>query len=110
MEKSLISEDLIKSLVFDVLNEETSRVRRDEYTKTQFKIEELQNSLNDTIREFRKMEESLPSGLKTVANGRISGISSSLANAQKLIVQLKEKIRVHKKASYAQQVENKKKD
>ena len=39
------------------------------------------------------MEESLPSGLKTVANGRISGISSSLANAQKLIVQLKEKIR-----------------
>ena len=109
MNKPLITEDLIKNMVFDVLNEETSKVRREEYAKTQYKIEELQNSLNDTIREFRKMEESLPNGLKTVANGRISGISSSLANAQKLIGQLKDKIRQHKKASYTQQVDEKKK-
>ena len=55
------------------------------------------------------MEESLPDGLKTVANGRISGISSSLSNAQKLIGQLKDKIKQHKRASYTQQVEEKKK-
>jgi hypothetical protein len=109
MKKIVISENIIKNKIFDVLNEETSKVKREDYTKTQYKIEELQNSLNETIREFRKLEESLPSGLKTVANGRVSGISSSLSNAQKLISQLKDKIRQHKRASYVQQVEEKKK-
>ena len=109
MEKIVISENIIKSKIFDVLNEETSKVKRDDYAKTQFKIEELQNSLNETMREFRKLEESLPDGLRTVANGRISGISSNLSNAQKLITQLKDKIRQHKRASYIQPVEEKKK-
>ena len=109
MEKIVISENIIKNKIFDVLNEETSKVKREDYAKTQYKIEELQNSLNETMREFRKLEESLPDGLKTVANGRISGISSSLSNAQKLISQLKDKIRQHKRASYVQPVEEKKK-
>lgn len=105
----MISENIIKNKIFDVLNEETSKVKREDYAKTQYKIEELQNSLNETMREFRKLEESLPDGLKTVANGRVSGISSSLSNAQKLISQLKDKIRQHKRASYVQPVEEKKK-
>ena len=109
MEKIVISENIIKNKIFDVLNEETSKVKREDYAKTQYKIEELQNSLNETMREFRKLEESLPDGLKTVANGRVSGISSSLSNAQKLISQLKDKIRQHKRASYVQPVEEKKK-
>ena len=109
MEKIVISENIIKNKIFEVLNEEASKVRRDDYAKMQYKIEELQNSLNDTMREFRKMEEALPEGLKTVANGRVSGISSSLSNAQKLITQLKDKIRQHKRATYSQQVDEKKK-
>jgi hypothetical protein len=109
MEKIVITENIIKNKIFDVLNEETSKVKREDYTKTQYKIEELQNSLNETMREFRKLEESLPNGLKTVANGRVTGISSSLSNAQKLISQLKDKIRQHKRASIVQQVEEKKK-
>ena len=109
MEKIVITENIIKNKIFDILNEETSKVKREDYAKTQYKIEELQNSLNETMREFRKLEESLPNGLKTVANGRVSGISSSLSNAQKLISQLKDKIRQHKRASYVQQVEEKKK-
>ena len=109
MKKIVISENIIKNKIFDVLNEETSKVKREDYAKTQYKIEELQNSLNETMREFRKLEESLPDGLKTVANGRVSGISSSLSNAQKLISQLKDKIRQHKRASYVQPVEEKKK-
>jgi alpha-N-acetylglucosamine transferase len=109
MEKIVITENIIKNKIFDVLNEETSKVKREDYAKTQYKIEELQNSLNETMREFRKLEESLPNGLKTVANGRVTGISSSLSNAQKLISQLKDKIRQHKRASYVQQVEEKKK-
>ncbi len=109
MEKNIILEDIIKNKIFEVLNEETSKVRRDDYAKMQYKIEELQNSLNETMREFRKMEDALPDGLKTVANGRISGISSNLTSAQKLISQLKDKIRQHKRATYTQQVEEKKK-
>lgn len=109
MEKIIISENIIKDKIFNVLNEETSKVRRDDYAKTQFKLEELQNSLNDTMREFRKLEESLPDGLRTLANGRVSGISSNLSNAQKLIGQLKDKIRQHKRASYVQPVIEKKK-
>ena len=99
MEKIVITENIIKNKIFDILNEETSKVKREDYAKTQYKIEELQNSLNETMREFRKLEESLPNGLKTVANGRVTGISSSLSNAQKLISQLKDKIRQHKRAS-----------
>ena len=109
MKKIVISENIIKNKIFDVLNEETSKVKREDYAKTQYKIEELQNSLNETMREFRKLEESLPNGLKTVANGRVTGISSSLSNAQKLISQLKDKIKQHKRASIVQQVEEKKK-
>lgn len=109
MEKNLITENHIKEILNTILNEDVSKVRREEYTRTQYKIEEFQNSLNETIKEFRKLEESLPNGLKTISNGRISGISSSLSNAQKLIFQLKEKIRQHKKSSQSQQIEEKKK-
>jgi flagellar biosynthesis chaperone FliJ len=72
-------------------------------------MEELQNSLNETLKEFRKLEDSIPGGLKTISNGRISGISQNLTNAQKLIVQLKDKIKQHKKSTYTQQVDEKKK-
>lgn len=109
MEKNLITENHIKEILNTILNEDVSKVRREEYNRTQYKIEEFQNSLNETIKEFRKLEESLPNGLKTISNGRISGISSSLSNAQKLIFQLKEKIRQHKKSSQSQQIEEKKK-
>jgi flagellar biosynthesis chaperone FliJ len=75
----------------------------------QFKIEELQNSLGETMKEFRKLEDSIPNGLKTISNGRVSGISSSLSNAQKLITQLKDKVKQYKKSSFTQQVDEKKK-
>ncbi len=109
MENKIISENSIKSILDKILTEETSKVRREEFNRVQFKIEELQNSLNETIKEFRKLEDSIPGGLKVVSNGRISGISSNLANAQKLIVQLKEKIKQHKRNVYTQSVEEKKK-
>jgi predicted HNH restriction endonuclease len=108
MEKSLLTENKVKEVLNRILNEETSKVKRDDYNRIQFKIEELQNSLNDTIREFRKMEDSIPGGLKTVTNGRISGISSNLMETQKLISQLKDKLKQHKRNSFSQQVDEKK--
>jgi glutaredoxin-related protein len=109
MENKIISENVVKSVLDKILNEETSKVKRDEFNRVQFKIEELQNSLNETIKEFRKLQDSIPNGLKTISNGRVLGISGSLVNAQKLIVQLKEKIKQHKRTTYSQQVDEKKK-
>jgi septal ring factor EnvC (AmiA/AmiB activator) len=109
MKNQILSENLVKNVIFNVLNEEASKVKRDDYSRVQFRIEELENSLIETMKEFRKLENSLPDGLKTVANGRISEISNNLSNSHSLVKQLKDKIRVHKKKSFAQQVEEKKK-
>lgn len=109
MEKNIISERRVNEVLLQILSEETSKVKRDDFARVQFKIEELQNSLSETMKEFRKLEDSIPSGLKTISNGRVSGISSSLSNAQKLITQLKDKIKQHKRSSFTQQVDEKKK-
>jgi hypothetical protein len=109
MEGRLISEETVKKVLNDLLNEETSKVNRQEYNRVQYKIEELQNSLSETIKEFRKLEDSIPEGLKTLSNGRVSTISTNLSNTQKILSQLKEKIRQHKKNSLSQQVDEKKK-
>lgn len=106
---NIITENLVKEMVDKVLLEQMSKVSRQDFNRVQFKIEELQNSLGETVKELRKLEDSVPSNLKTVTNGRISGISSSLSNAQKLLVQLKEKIKQHKRNLYVQQTEEKKK-
>lgn len=109
MEKLIITENIVKNVLESILNEETSKVRREEYNKVQFRLEELENSLSETLKEFRKLQDSLPDGLKTVVNGRISSISNNLNDSNKLIGELKVKIRKHKKNSYTQQVDERKK-
>jgi hypothetical protein len=109
MEKPIIIENIVKDKIFEILNEEVSKVKRDDFARVQFKIEELQNSLNETIKELRKLEDCIPNGLKTISNGRMSGVSSNLYGAQKLLSQLKDKVRQHKRALYTQQIEEKKK-
>jgi uncharacterized membrane protein YheB (UPF0754 family) len=109
MEGRLISEETVKKVLNNLLNEEISKVNRQEYNRVQYKIEELQNSLSETIKEFRKLEDTIPEGLKTLSNGRVSTISTNLSNTQKILSQLKEKIRQHKKNSFSQQVDEKKK-
>lgn len=64
--------------------------------------------MNETVKELRKLEDSIPTSLKTLTNGRVSGISSNFSNAQKLIAQLKDKLKQHKKTLYSQQTEDKK--
>lgn len=109
MKKQEITEEIVKNKVLEMLSEQTSKVRREDFNRVQFKIEELQNSLSETIKELRKLEDSVPNNLKTLTNGRISGISLSLSNAQKLLIQLKEKVKQHKRNLYTQQVVEKKK-
>jgi hypothetical protein len=109
MEKNIITENLIREAVDKVLFEQMSKVSRQDFSRVQFKIEELQNSLGETVKELRKLEDSIPSGLKSTSNARISGITVSLNNAQKLLTQLKDKVRQYKKSIYTQSLDEKKK-
>lgn len=109
MENNIISENKIREVLTQLLNEEVSKVKREDFARVQFKIDELQSSLNETVKELRKLQDSIPGGLKTVSTGRLTSISQNLGSAQKLISQLKDKIKQHKKALYTQQVEEKKK-
>ena len=54
MKNNIISENKIREVLNQILIEESSKVKREEFSRVQFKIEELQNSLNDTIKELRK--------------------------------------------------------
>lgn len=108
MKNSIISENKISEVLHQILSEETSKVKREDFTRLQFKIDELQNSLSETMREFKKLEDSIPGGLKTICNGRVSGVFSNLTNAQKLTVQLKDKVKQYKKSTLTQQVNEKK--
>jgi hypothetical protein len=109
MNKNIKSEEYIKNIISELLNEEVSKVSRQDFGRVQFKIEELQNSLNETIKELRKLGDAVPSGLKTSTRSKISGISNNLYSAQKLISQLKDKVKQHKKSVYNQQIDEKKK-
>lgn len=110
MEKGQINEILVKDVLNQILNEEMSKVKRDEFNRLQYKIEELENSLGETLKELRKLQDCVPSSLKNITNARITGISQYLYNSQKLISQLKTKIKEYKKQVYSQQsIEEKKK-
>jgi len=109
MEKIIITENQVKNILYKVLLEQTSKVSRNEFSKVQFKIEELQNSLNETVKELRKLEDSIPTGLENLTKSRILMISNNLVNSQKLISIVKDKIRNYKKSLYSQTIEEKKK-
>ena len=109
MENQIITENQVKNILDKVLMEETSKVSRNEFSRVQFKIEELQNSLNETVRELRKLEDSVPGGLQNLTKSRISIISSNLTNSQKLLSIVKDKIRNYKRSLYSQTIEEKKK-
>ena len=108
MKNTILTENQVKNVLDKILMEETSKVSRNEFSRVQFKIEDLQNSLNETVRELRKLEDSVPSGLQNLTKSRISMISSNLLNSQKLLVVVKEKIRNYKKSLYSQTIEEKK--
>jgi hypothetical protein len=109
MEKIIITENQVKNIIDKVLMEQTSKVSRNEFSKVQFKIEELQNSLNETVKELRKLEDSIPTGLENLTKSRISMISNNLVSSQKLIAIVKDKIRNYKRSLYSQTIEEKKK-
>lgn len=109
MEKKVISENILKNVIDKVILEDVSKVSRYDFSKVQFKIEELQNSLSETIKELRKLEDSIPSGLKTLTNNRLQNIAQNLNSASKTTTELKDKVKQYKRKLYVQQVDEKKK-
>jgi len=105
----LILEDQIKQILGQVIAEETSKVSRYEFGRVQFKMDELENSLNETIKEFRKLEDSIPSGLKTITNSRISLVGKNLIDSKKVIIELKDKVKKYKRKIHSQQTDENKK-
>jgi hypothetical protein len=109
MENNIISENTIKTVLDKILNEEATKLKREEYNKVQFKIDELNSSLNETIKELRKLQDAIPGGLKGVMTSKVTNISNNLSTTQKLITQLKEKVKNYKRTAFTQQVEERKK-
>jgi hypothetical protein len=102
----IISEEKIKEILSKILNEE--KVSRQEYNRVQFKLDDLSSSLNETIKELRKVEDSLPTGLKGSIGGKLSTLMSTLTTSQKTISSVKEKVKTLKRGAFAQQVDEKK--
>jgi hypothetical protein len=103
---NIISEEKIKEILSKILNEE--KVSRQEYNRVQFKLDDLSSSLNETIKELRKVEDSLPTGLKGSIGGKLSTLMSTLTTSQKTISSVKEKVKTLKRGAFSQQVEEKK--
>lgn len=100
MENNLISEEKVKEILSKILNEE--KVSRNEYSRVQFKLDEISNCLSDTIKEVRKLEDSIPMGLKTSISGKVGGIMGNLNSTYKSVELLKQKVKQLKKAAFAQ--------
>jgi hypothetical protein len=108
MERKTIREQSVLKILNTILSEETSKVNRNDYNKVQFKMDELEGQLIETIKELRKLQDSIPEGLKTVCNGRVKSISDNLNDSHTLLKVLKNKVKNHKKSSYNQNINEKK--
>lgn len=109
MSKDIITEENILPIISKILSEEVSKVNRNDYNRVQFKMDELESQLSETIKEFRKLQDSIPDGLKTLSNGRLKNISTNLSDAHNTLKVLKGKVREHRKSTNQTNIEEKKK-
>lgn len=103
---NIINEEKIKDILSKILNEE--KVSRQEYNRIQFKLDDLTSSLNETIKELRKVEDTLPTGLKGSIGGKLTSLMSTLTSSQKTVSSVKEKVKSLKRGAFTQQVEERK--
>jgi hypothetical protein len=103
MEKVIVTEEQVKEVLNNILSEQMKRVSRQDFNRTQFKIEELQNSLNETLKEYGKLKSSIPQGLQTPTRSRIQSIGDHLYGVQLDLNKLKVGVFNYKKKTYSQQ-------
>ena len=104
MKNNIITEEDVISVLNKVLLDESTKIKREEFSRVQYKLDELNNSLVDIIREIRKLEDSTPLGLRKVMNGGITSIYSGLYNAEKRLILLIESVRQYKRNLYSRQI------
>lgn len=104
-----ITEQEVRDALTNILLNESSKVKREDFNRVIFKIEELQNSLNETVKDLKKLETAIPPNLKTLTNGRISSIGSHLGETQEIVGKLKEKVNIHKRKCFTRKTEENKK-
>ena len=109
MKKILLTEGQIKEIVNNVVNESNNKISRHEFSKVQFKLDDLNGAIQDAQKELRKLDDSVPNGLKNITNKKINEINTNLSNVKTLITSLKSKIYQIKKQNYTQPLEEKKK-
>ena len=78
MESNKINESDVLNILRGILSEEVSKVNRNDYNRVQFKMDELESQLSETIKELRQLQDSIPDGLKTLTSGRVKMISDNL--------------------------------
>ena len=100
MENNLITEDKVKEILAKILNEE--KVSRNEYSRVQFKLDEISGCLSDTIKEVRKLEDTMPAGLKSPISSKVNAIMGNLNATHKSVEVLKQKVKQLKKAAFTQ--------
>ncbi len=71
--------------------------------------DDLNGAIQDAQKELRKLDDSVPNGLKNITNKKINEITTNLSNVKTLITSLKSKIYQIKKQNYSQPLEEKKK-
>jgi DNA anti-recombination protein RmuC len=102
MEKIVITEEQVKKVLDNILTEEAHKVTRQDFNRIQFKIEELENSLNETIKEFTKLNDSIPPAFKNATFKKMNSIRSYLNISRQTINGLKENVRIFKRKVYGQ--------
>ena len=100
MDKNLITSDQVKMAFDNVVTEELSKIPRHEFNRTQFRIEEVQESLGDLIKNFMKLQNTLPTPLKYSIGKKIDTISSNISLIEKEITAVKTKVKDYKKKLY----------
>ena len=85
MGNMIILENDIKNILNQILNEEISKVKREDYNRVQFKIEELQNSLTETMKEFGKFTLEYKPPTETPEDHSVSMTISAEANIQQML-------------------------
>ena len=84
-----------------------SKVSRQDFNRVLFKIEELEASLNETIKEYKKLEDAMPNGLKNSTNRKMTTINDHLYSIKKEILVLSKNVRLFKKRNTQQLDERK---
>lgn len=107
MEKNVIIENT-KLILKQIILEDISKVSRQDYNRVLFKLEELENSLNETIKEYKKLEDSIPGGLNLVTRKKMSSIQSQLYGTKSEIHNMVKNIKNFKKRNSNQTIVEKK--